>query len=422
MLDRYFVRPTTLDRIRASWIGGPIEQYVAWLTDRGYASRNVYRRVPLLMQFGEFARARGVATLEALPEHVEPFLRAWQAEHGKRLATDEASKAAVRGIRGPLHQLLRLILPGYTGGGRAHNLPPPFLKCAPSFFPYLRGERGLREPSIVQFLHHLRCFEEYLERIELQSLGELSPAVLSSFVTDRSRVMGKRSVQRVCGVLKVFLRYLHVEGLIRRDLSPCIDAPRQYRHADVPRSISWSDVGRMLESVDRRSGVGKRDYAILLLLVTYGLRAREVAALQLDDIDWKRDRLKVPERKAGHSTAYPLSPIVGRAILDYLQHGRRATSERVVFVRAHAPFTSLTYGAVSQIVRRYLRQANIDVPRPGSHTLRHTCVQRLVDAHVSLKIIGDYVGHRSPDATKIYTKVSIDELREVALGDGEAVL
>jgi integrase len=178
----------------------------------------------------------------------------------------------------------------------------------------------------------------------------------------------------------------------------------------------------MLETADRRKPVGKRDYAILLLLVTYGLRAREVAALTLDDIDWRNERLKVLERKADHSTTYPLSSVVGDAILDYLSKGRPETSDRHVFFRAIAPYAPLTFSAVSACASRYLRKAGIAVSRPGSHTLRHTCVQRLVDAQFSLKMIGDYVGHRSAASTEIYAKVDIETLREVALGNGEEVL
>jgi integrase len=160
----------------------------------------------------------------------------------------------------------------------------------------------------------------------------------------------------------------------------------------------------------------------LLLLVTYGLRGREIAALTLDDIDWKRERLAVPERKAGHSTAFPLSAVVGEAILDYLRQGRPETSDRHVFFRAVAPRRPLGPAAVSSIARKYLLKAGVDVPRPGSHTLRHSAVQRLVDADFDLKTIGDFVGHRSARSTEAYAKVAIEALREVALGSGEEVL
>jgi len=195
-----------------------------------------------------------------------------------------------------------------------------------------------------------------------------------------------------------------------------------YRLSNIPRSISWTDVGTVLGGVDRRTPCGKRDYAILLLLVTYGLRGREVAALTLNDIDWKHERLAIPERKAGHSTAFPLSKSVGEAIVDYLQHGRPKTTDRHVFFRSVAPVQPIGSAVVSACATRYLLQAGVQVPRPGSHTLRHTLVQRLVDAEFALKEIGDFVGHRSPASTQIYSKVAIESLRQVALGDGEEVL
>ncbi len=161
---------------------------------------------------------------------------------------------------------------------------------------------------------------------------------------------------------------------------------------------------------------------MLLLLVTYGLRAREVAALTLDDIDWRHERLRIPERKAGHSTGYPLSSIVGQALVDYLQHGRPATTDRHVFFRTLAPRQPITFAAVSARAAFYLHKIGICVPRLGSHTLRHTCVQRLVDAEFDLKVIGDYMGHSSPASTEVYTKVDIEALRDIACGPGEEVL
>jgi integrase len=210
--------------------------------------------------------------------------------------------------------------------------------------------------------------------------------------------------------------------MLARDLSGTVEAPPAYRLATVPRSITWDEVRQLVDSVDRRTVVGRRDYAMLLLLVTYGLRAREVAALTVDDVDWRHDRLRVPERKAGHSTAYPLSPLVGQAILDYLKAGRPTTAVRPIFFRVVAPFEPITHAAVSDRAAHYLRKAGIVVPRPGSHTLRHTCVQRLVDAGWPLKPIGDYVGHRSPSSTEIYSKVAVEALRAVACADKEEVI
>ena len=421
MLERYYIRPETIDRISASWIKEPIEQYVGWLAERGYAPRNVFHRVPILRQFGEFARARGASTWEALPEHLDAFVTAWVRERAQQRGLKEARPKLAGEVRRPVEQMLRLVVPGFKGRGRP-RASVPFQVGAPGFFAYLRDERGLRAASLDGYRHYLTRFEAYLERIALHDLGALSPAVLSAFVADRSPRLSRTSLRDLCGTLRVFLRYLHREGVVRTDLSATVESPQVYRLATIPRSITWDEVRRMLDAVDRRSAGGKRDYAILLLLVTYGLRAREITALTVDDLDWRRERLRVPERKAGHSTAYPLSPLVGEAVLDYLQHGRPTTADRHVFFRVLAPPTALTGGAIASRAAHYLRKAVIVVPRAGSHTLRHTCVQRLVDAEFSLKMIGDYVGHRSPASTEIYTKVAVDTLRDVALGDGETIL
>jgi site-specific recombinase XerD len=178
----------------------------------------------------------------------------------------------------------------------------------------------------------------------------------------------------------------------------------------------------MLGLIDRRSIVGRRDYAMLLLLAVYGLRAREVAALTLGDLDWRAAVLHVRARKAGHAATYPLITEVGEALLDYLRGGRPETSDRSLFFRSVAPRGPMTHRIVSYRAKHYLRKAGIDVARPGSHTLRHSCAQRFVDAEFSLKVIGDFLGHRHPSSTRTYTKVAIDALRKVALGDGEAVL
>ncbi len=422
MLQRYFVRPATIDRIRACWIDDAIERYVTWLSENDYAPRNVFFRVPVLVRFGEFARASGANDWNELPAYVEPFVHHWLKQHGVADRSEAELRISARPIRNAIRQLLHLIIPRYQNSGRCHGLSDPFADSAPRFFDFLRRDRGLREATVVQYQHHLRRLEGFLRQSGIGSLADLSSAVVTSFITETGKSADKRSVQSVCSILKTFLRYLHQTGILTRDLSQGVESPRRYRLADLPRSISREEVQRMLEVVDRRSSVGKRDYSILLLLGTYGLRAREVAALKLEDIDWKHDRLQVRGRKAGHSAAYPLTPIVGEALLHYLQQPRPKAAGRALFFRALAPHTPLSGHAVSLRAKHYIRKAGIKVPRPGSHTLRHTCVQRLVDAHLPLKTIGDFVGHRTPDATAIYAKVNLEALREVALGHGEEIL
>lgn len=418
MLEEYFVKPTTLDRFRGSWIGPEIEAYVAWLVEHGYGAKTVWRRVPLLFAFGEFACGRGATAVGELPAHVEEFVVERVEAHGDR----GSERPMAKEVRGPIEQMLSMTIAGFEPTGRRH-FPQPFVDAAPGFFDYLVAERGLRPESVYQYRHHLSRFEAYLAPIGVASLRELSPPILSAFIVERAKGgLAKSTVRDSAGVLRVFLRYVHREGVVDTDLSDAVGWPQVYRLSNIPRSISWEDVNRVLAGVDRRTTVGKRDYAILLLLVTYGLRGREVAALTLDDIDWRQERLAVPERKAGHSTAFPLSKVVGEAIVDYLQHGRPDTPDRHLFFRAAAPRRPITHATVSSLANRHLLRAGVDVPRPGSHTLRHTAVQRLVDAEFDLKTIGDFVGHRSARSTEVYAKVAIEPLRQVALGDGEAVL
>lgn len=421
MLERYYVRPKTIDEIRSSWIADAIDLYVDWLSRQGYSPRNVSHRVPLLRHFGEFARARGATSWEQLPAHLEPFVANWVRERCRQGMTEQARKKVASDARNAPQQMLRLVVPGFTGRPRARWAREPFEGRVGAFFGYLRDERGLRDSTLLHYKNHLGPFEMYLDRLQLRDLRDLTPVILGGFIAESSH-LGRTGLRDRCGVLRVFLRYLRRERFVPKDLSPSVASPRTYRLSGLPRSISWDDVRRMLEGVERRSVAGKRDYAILLLLITYGLRGREVAALKLDHLDWERDRIVVPERKAGHCTAYPLSPTVGAALVEYLQHGRPKTPDRHVFLRVLAPVAPLGCGAVSSRAAYYLHKAGIKAPRLGSHTLRHTCAQRLVDSDFPFKVIGDYMGHRSAESTVIYTKVATECLRHVALGDGEDIL
>jgi integrase/recombinase XerD len=419
MLEEYYVRPQAVGRIRASWIGSEIECYVVWLAEQSYRRASVRCRVPVLFAFGEFAWAGGARSVGDLPAHVEAFVAERVPEPAQLGAV--AARERVKNVRGPIEQMLRLVVPGFTGRRRA-LLEVPFIDELPGFFEYLLCERGLRRTSLHGYECYLRSFESYLRGVGVQQLVELSPALISMFVAERSAGLATASVGLLCGALREFLRYAHRQGVLASDLSKTVDRPRTYRLSDIPRSITQAEVSRVLACVDRSSTRGKRDYAALLLLATYGLRSREIAAFTLDHIDWKRERLSVPGRKGGHSTAFPLSSSVGEALVDYLQHGRPQSAERHVFFMAFAPVRPISHTAVSKLATKYLLKAGIQVPRPGSHTLRHSCVQRLVDADFSLKTIGDFVGHRSPKTTEIYTKVAVESLREIALGDGEEVL
>jgi len=422
MLEDYFVRPETVDRIRWSWIGPAIQQYLTRLEEQGYTRGHLAQRVPILVRFGAFAQTEGAKTYADLPIYVDPFAESWVKRPSRRRSVTPPRRSPVDAVKSRIEAMLRVVVPDFVGHTRCRISDKPFADRAPSFFTYLCEERGLRKSTLGWYGNHLRQFDAYLAQQGIRDLCGLSPEIVSGFLTDRAQELRPSYLQVRGTALRVFLRYLYRERVMPRDLSSGVEAVPVYRLAKIPRAITAQEVDQMLAGVDRHTIVGRRDYAILLLLLTYGLRAREVAALTLDNLDWRHDRLRVPERKAGHSTAYPLSPVVGEAIIEYLKDGRPKTTSRHLFLHVTYPRGPITHVAVAQRAAHYLRKAGIAVARVGSHTLRHTCVQRLIEAGWSLKQIGDYVGHRSPRSTEIYSKVDLGMLREVACGDGEEVV
>lgn len=421
MLEDYYLKPTSVDKIRNSWLIEPIEKYVQWMVGKQYSASSITRRIPVLIRFAEHAWSQGARTTDDLPIHIQPFVDDQLSARKLRGKNKEAKRVAYSAIQTPIKQLVQLVATEYTGNAKS-ALVQPFDQQAPGFFDYLSEERGLTVSSIKLYTHNLRRFERYLSKINLSEFNSLTPVILSGFVTDAGQQLCKSAMCGVCTHLRIFLRFLHREALIYTDLSACIDRPRVYRLSTIPRSITWDEVSKTLDAIDQRSATGKRDYAMLLLLVTYGLRAREVAALTLDDIDWKRGRLSIPDRKAGHNTAFPLSPTVGDAIVAYLQHARPTSNQRALFLCCVAPFGSVNHKVVAERAARYLRIANVAVPRPGSHTFRHSCAQRLLDSQFPLKNIGDYLGHAHPMSTQPYIKIDVEGLREIALGDGEVLV
>jgi integrase/recombinase XerD len=387
---------------------------------KGYSTRTILRRVPILVEFASFTEARRISQIEQAEALVDEFVVDWvSARQGGHGHLANACRRDRNLVSATVRQFFSLVVSQSEYRRARKPWGDPFAAQAPGFFEYLRAERGLRQRSIRIYQHYLRRFERYLHQVECQDIGSLALPVVTGFVTTAAQEFGSRAMACLCSTLRVFLRYAYREGILQRDLSKLVEVPQHYRLADIPRSIGWDAVQKMLDQVDRRTAWGRRDYAMLLLMISYGLRAREVSVLTLDDIDWKRDRLHVRERKAHHTTAYPLSRVVGEAIIDYLKNGRPVVQGRELFWRHVAPRAPLTQAAVSCVASKYLHRAGVPVARPGSHTLRHACVQRLVDAGFPLKTVGDYVGHRSPSSTMIYAKVQVDALREVALGDGE---
>ena len=204
--------------------------------------------------------------------------------------------------------------------------------------------------------------------------------------------------------LRGVLRYLHGSGRMPVDLAPEISGPPIYALEGIPSTIAPEDVRRALAALkEDRSSTGLRDYAIWMLLTTYGLRGAEIKALQLSDIDWRGERLRIRHSKTGAYSELPLLPRPANALLDYLRHGRPATRERTVFLRAQAPYRPLAYSTpLHGVVSRRLAAVGV-VPtgKHGTHALRHARAVSLLRGGVPLKVIGDVLGHRSSNPRRL---------------------
>jgi site-specific recombinase XerD len=374
-------------------------------------------RVQTAVRFDRFVTAQGIRSFEDLPDQIGPFVREWRRTRGGSPCSPSHARWLAVGPRTFIEQLLRLAVPGFAG--RPTRQPWPLCDLVPGFHEHLQEERGLRAATLVRYEHHLRVFERFLRTEGITDLSRLTPAILTRFLLESTARILPPGRQGRAGALRVLLRYLHRQRILASDLSRAIPRGRTYRHASIPRAIPWSEVERVLAGVDRRSATGKRDYATFMLLATYGLRSQEVAMLELSAIDWAASRFHVLGRKAGNSTTYPLSTAVGEAIIDYLRNARPPCPDRHVFLTLVAPYRPMAHWTVSQRATVHLRRAGVKVRRPGSHTFRHSCVQHLVEADVPFKQIGDYVGHRSEDATQIYAKVAMHKLRALTLGEEE---
>ncbi len=194
-----------------------------------------------------------------------------------------------------------------------------------------------------------------------------------------------------------------------------VDTPRVYRQEQLPRSLPWSTVEGLLGSIDRDTAIGKRDYAIFSLMATYGLRACDVVALTLDDIQWRGGRLRIRQSKTGHSLELPLTDAVGSAIYDYLAKVPRYGACRQVFLRLKAPGGTLKPTAVIEAFQAWSSRSGLEIPFKGVHCLRHSYALHLLRQGLPLKTIGDLLGHRSPESTTAYLRLATEDLRTVAL-------
>jgi site-specific recombinase XerD len=217
--------------------------------------------------------------------------------------------------------------------------------------------------------------------------------------------------------LRSFLRFARYRGEITLDLATCVPAVASWSLSTLPKSLPPAQVEQVLaHACERSTAVGRRDYAILLLLARLGLRGGEVCNLVLEDIDWDSSRIAI-RGKGDRVARLPMPADVGKAIAAYLQNGRpRVSGDRRLFLRVRAPLTGFkAQGSVGSVVKHALQRAKIDSPRKGSHQFRHTLATTMLQKGSSLSEIGEVLRHRSPDTTAIYAKVDLLSLRSLAL-------
>ena len=280
---------------------------------------------------------------------------------------------------------------------------------------YLRQERALA--ATTQAAYTAFVSEFLTERFGARpvDLSRLCAADITRFVRRRASTIQSKRVQLMTTALRSFLRFARYQGDIETDLAACIPAVANWKQSTLPRALPPDQVEQVLNSVDRKTALGRRDYAILLILARLGLRAGEIRALTLEDLDWKEGLITV-RGKAGRFSQLPLPKDVGAAIADYLRLGRPAANSRCVFLRAKAPAGGFQgQSGVGSMVRHALERAGIDSPRKGAHQFRHALACQMLKQGASLSEIGELLRHRSPQTTAIYAKVDLDSLASLAL-------
>lgn len=279
---------------------------------------------------------------------------------------------------------------------------------------YMRDERGLSAKTIHSSRWHLQKFFGGLIA-QHRTLAKATITDVDTFIESLGRQGWCRvSVASSVTRLRSFFHYAERKGWCATGVAAGIVGPHIFRDEGLPVGPDWSDVERLIRSADGDDPGDIRDKALLELLAIYGLRAGEVTRLRLGDLNWAKDRISITRPKQRRCQEYPLIPCVGESILTYLQKARPRSTCREVFLTLHAPIRPLSPSGLSTMVAGRLHSLDIRSKRYGSHALRHACAGRLVAEGLSLKAIGDHLGHRSAYSTRTYAKVDLAGLREVA--------
>lgn len=408
--------------IQSSANASRIEQLKAHLKSERYSVAIQGLYPPLARRFLDYLESNATAVEAARPSDVDNFIRRELQVCRKRnyRVPPDPRRWRWRYTR-PIHMLLRLVHGQWpVAPAPATALEAFHRDVVHGYDTWMHDLRGLametrseRATQAVWFLNALGpCGDQ-------TGLMRLSVRSVDRYIEQRCAGLRRRSIKDYTSNLRVFLRYLHGSAQTATDLSGAVIGPRIYDYEDIPSALRPEEVQKVLE-VTRRdlSPTGRRDYAMLMLLATYGLRAGEVIALRLEDVDWKKEVLRVRHSKTATHSELPLLREPGEALLGYLQKGRPKSVHREVFLYAHAPYRPFKRNATGlySAVKYRLAAAGV-APRgkKGPHAFRHARAVSLLRAAVSIKTIGDVLGHRSAHSTGVYLKLATQDLRAVGL-------
>jgi len=281
---------------------------------------------------------------------------------------------------------------------------------------HLREHRGNPPGTVHKKLVHIEKLLAYLG-VHRRSPHQARLRDIDAFLIEcRERYARATAADIACSV-RSFMRFMLASGRMSVDLAPSITGPI-VRPAERPhRSLPWEDVQRILRAIDRSTRCGRRDYALLLMMSTYGMGAGEIIRLMLDDVDWRAATVRVHRPKTGAEFLLPLLPAVSRALANYLRHGRPIHARtRNLFITMRAPHKALACSVtIRHILHTHARRAGVSAPFLGTHVLRHTHACRQLELGTPAKLIGDILGHRDPESTSAYLRVSTEGLRQMAL-------
>jgi len=384
-------------------LGSVMDSFAAWLQDRHYTWRSTRFELRMAARVCGYLKRRGIRTIVDLSEqHLQACYRLFRRKFPK----EEGS--------------VRVLETFLVEQGLVHRSAAPQPSRTDvhlnAFTAHLRDVRGYAPITIRQQVDIAGEFLAWLNfESEPHRLSALSMVDIEGFIRRLGKRLGRVAMQKPVATMRNFLRFLAAGGVVAPGLDSQIDRPRVYRQEKLPRSLPWPTVQAFLRSINRDCDIGKRDYAMFSLMATYGLRACDVVALTLDDIQWRAGRIRICQSKTGQPLELPLTDEVGSAIYDYLRNVPRYGAFRQLLLRLKAPGGILKSTAVSEAFQAWTISSQLDIPFKGAHCLRHSYALNLLLHGLPLKSIGDLLGHRSPESTATYLRLDIEDLREVAL-------